>query len=159
MNVILFCLVIREPTVQEKKASVSTNTHEKKSTRKLKTPTLKDLVDAAFETELNVFHESKLSLEIGDAVLARMRGYMPWPGRVESFSSNNKIINCFFFGTNNAGPVGSKNIVPFSLAHETVRLVCSRPPNAYVKGVKEIESECGVPAELSCLKEFKSIKP
>lgn len=121
-------------------------------------PTLQHFIDTAFQNELQVFLKSGKQLKIGDAVLARMRGFQPWPGRVQSFTSNHKTINCFFFGTHNSGPVGSKNVIPFHYAPETVRLVCLKSPNNYIKGVKEIEIECGVPAELSCLNEFKIIK-
>lgn len=149
-----FCLVARAPTVQ---AEIHKKKTLQKSTPTSKTPTLKDLIDAAYEKELQMFHESKQQLNAGDAVLARMKGFLPWPGRVESFTSNNKMIRCYFFGTHNSGPVGSKNIVPFSLGRETVRLVCLRSPDAYIKGVKEVELECGIPDEFR-LNKLKSIK-
>lgn len=134
------------------------NKTDQKSTRSVKTPKLKDLIDAEFVKELQKFIESKQQLQIGDLVMARMKGYSPWPSRVENFSSNTKIVTCFFFGTHNYGPVGSKNIIPFILASETARLVCLCPPNAYIKAVKEIEYKSGVPDELSCLNTLKSIK-
>lgn len=114
-------------------------------------PTLLQLIDAAYQKELKTFHESEQQLKVGDAVVARMKGYLPWPGRIQRFTSNNKIVNCYFFGTHNSGPVGSKNIIPFSFAPETVRLACLRSAVGYNKGIKEIEMECGVPNELSCL--------
>lgn len=104
-----------------------------------------------------MFHESGKQLSVGDAVIARMRGFHPWPGRIQSIMPKSKRINCYFFGTHNTGPVGSKNIMPFDGARETIRLVVLRSPKGYVKGVKEIEIEYGVPEELSCLNEFKSI--
>lgn len=149
-----FYLVARQPTVHAEKV----NKTDQKSTRPVKTPKLKDLIDAKFEKEFQKFIESKQQLQIGDIVMARMKGYPPWPGRVENFSSNTKIVTCFFFGTHNCGPVGSKNIIPFILASETARLVCLRPPNAYIKAVKEIEYRNGVPEESSCLNTLKSIK-
>lgn len=121
-------------------------------------PTLQHFIDAAYQKELREFHESEIQLKIGDPVVARMKGYLPWPGRIENFSSNNKTINCFFYGTHNTGAVGSKSVMPFSFAVETVRLVCIRSPNQYIKGVKEIEVEHGVPEELSCLTDLKAIK-
>lgn len=155
---VLFChfyLVARPPhTVQTEKVKKT----DEKSTRSTKTPKLKDLIDAEFEKELQKFIESKQQLQIGDYVMARMKGFPPWPGRVENFSSNSKMVACYFFGKHNCGPVGSKNIIPFALANETARLVCLRPPNAYIKAVKEIEVKSGVPRELSCLNALKSIK-
>lgn len=150
-----FYLVARPPpTVQAEKASKT----DQKSTRPAKTPKLKDLVDAQFQKELQTFIESKQQLQIGDRVLARMKTLAPWPGRIECFSSHGKIVACYFFGTHNRGPVGSRNIIPFAVASETARLVCLRAPNAYIKGIEEIEIESGVPRELSCLNSLKSIK-
>lgn len=105
-----------------------------------------------------MFHESGKQLSVGDAVVVRMRGFLPWPGRVQSIGPNNKTVNCYFFGTHNSGPVGSKNIMTFDGAKETIRLVALRSPKDYVKGVKEMEIERGVPEEMSCLNEFKSLK-
>lgn len=150
------------PTVRAKKsgidASVCSNKTAKKSARTLNVPTLQHFIEAAYQKELKFFHESGKQLQIGDAVVARMKGYLPWPGRVESFTSNNKSINCYFFGTHNTGPVGSKNIMPFTSAIETIRLVCLRSPTGYIKGIQEIEIESGVPEEMSCINELKSIK-
>lgn len=152
---IYFCLVARAPTVQ---AEIHEKKTLQKSTRTKKPPTLKDFIDAAFERELRVFHESDDKLNVGDAVLARMKGFLPWPGCVEGFASNNKMVRIYFFGTHNSGPVGSKNIVPFSVGRETVRLVCLRPPDLYTKGVKEIEIKIGIPDKSSCQNKLKSIK-
>lgn len=147
-----FCLVIRKPTVRSDKPEVDV----KKSFRTQNVPTLQHFIDATFQKQLKIFHESGKQLNVGDAVVARMKGYLPWPGRVENFTSNNKTVNCYFFGTHDSGLVGSKNIIPFSFALETVRLVCLRSPNRYIKGVMEIEMACGVPDELSCMNELKS---
>lgn len=132
-------------------------THEK-AARKVKTPTLKDLIDTAFQQEVEIFHESGQQLKVGDAVAAKMKGFSPWPGRILHFSSNNKMVNVYFYGTHNTGPVGSKNIVPFPLARETIRLVCLRSPGGFIKGVKELENEHQIPDELSCLVELQPIK-
>lgn len=134
------------------------NKTDEKSARPVKPPKLIDLINAEFKSELHRFIESEQPLQIGDLVLARMRGYWPWPGRVENFSSNNKIVGCYFFGTHNRGPVGSKNVLPFVDASETVRLACVNPPDIYMKAIKEVEYECGVPEELSVLNALKCIK-
>lgn len=150
------------PAVQEKTSSIDANAIQKKPLQKSiqtsKTPTLKYLIDSAFQTQLKLFNESKQPLAVGDAVLARMKGFLPWPARIDNFASNNKIINCYFYGTNNSGPVGSKNVLPYVLARETVRLACLRSQDKYIKGVKEIEVAFNVPDELSYLKECKALK-
>lgn len=87
-----------------------------------------------------------------------MKGYAPWPGRVLNFTSNKKMVKCFFFGTHNEGPVGSKNIVPYQFARESVRLVLLRSPAFYSKGIKELEIEYSVPADLSRLNGLDAIK-
>lgn len=88
-----FYLAAYRPTVHAEKVSKT----DQKSTRPVKTPKLKDLIDAEFEKEVRKFIESEQQLQIGDLVMARMKGYAPWPGRVEKFSSNTKIVTCFFF--------------------------------------------------------------
>lgn len=104
-----------------------------------------------------MFHDSGKQLSVGDAVMARMRGFLPWPALVQSIGSNNKTVTCYFFGTCNSGPVGSKNIIPFGEAREIIRLVALRSPKRYIKGVKEIEIVHGVPPEMSCLNELNSL--
>lgn len=137
---------IRKPVTRVKMEGKSSNL-----------PTLTHFIDTAYKNELKRFHESDEQLNVGDAVIARMRGFLPWPARVQSFAPNNKMINCYFYGTHNFGLIGKKNIMPFPCARETVRLVCLRSPNGYIKGVKEIEIEHDVPEGLSCLNELKSI--
>lgn len=98
-----------------------------------------------------------MQLKIGDMILAKMRGYSPWPARVSEFTASKKNIVCFFFGTQNTGSVGVNNVIPFANASEIVRLICLKNVNGFTKGVREIEIECGVPDALSCLNEFMCI--
>lgn len=154
-----FCLVIHAPTEHDETSSVEAKKNTlQQSNRTLKVPTLKECIGKAFQQQLKVFHESGEQLVVGDAVLARMRGYLPWPGRIVNFTTNKKMVNCHFYGTNNSGLVGTKNIIPFPLGRETVRLVCLRPPSKFIKGVNELERTYNISEELSCLKELKSIK-
>lgn len=152
---------IRAPATRAKKEGIKANEQSKKavqkSNRTSNMPTLQQFIEAAYKKELNIFHESRKQLSVGDAVIARMRGFLPWPGRIQSIGPNNNTIYCYFFGTHDSGPVGSKNIIPFHGARETIRLVALRSPKKYVKGVKEVEVEYGVPEEMSCLNELKSI--
>lgn len=83
---------------------------------------------------------------------------MPWPARIQNIGKNNKTINVYFFGTGERGTVGSKSIIPFSRARETIRLMCLRSPKQYIKAVKEIEKAYGVPKALSCLIKLNSIQ-
>lgn len=149
------------PITRCKKEGVQTsersNETVQKTPRTSNMPTLQHFIDAAYQKELKMFHESQKQLSVGDAVMARMRGYLPWPGRIQSIGSNNKTMSCYFYGTYNSGPVGSKNIMPFDFARETIRLVAIRSPNGYVKGVQEMEIEHGVPDAMSCLSEYNSI--
>lgn len=140
-------------------------THSKKTIAKKSSvkrsynmPTIQHYIDDAFKNELQKFIKNETQLKKGDAVLARMKGFDPWPARIVDFSNNQKIAKCFFFGTNNIGPVGTKNIILFANAFETVRLICLRNPNCFVKGVREIEIESGIPNEFSCLREYKAIE-
>lgn len=129
-----------------------------KVSRTFNIPTIQQYIDTAFGIQLQIFHKSGMQLNTGDAVLARMRGYEPWPARILGFKNNNKIIKCYFFGANNIGQVGTKQVIPFADAFETVRIICIRNPPNFIKGIREIEVEFGVSDEFSCLKEHKSIE-
>lgn len=128
-----------------------------RATRSYNMPTIQQFITASFENQLQIYHKSGIQPKVGDAVLARMRGYDPWPARIIGLKNKNKNVECYFYGAHNSGSVGSKNIIPFVDAFETVRLVCLRNPKNFVKGIQEIEIEFGVPTELSCLKEFDAI--
>lgn len=120
-------------------------------------PTLQQFIAISFENQLLNFQKSGINLKKGDYILAKMRGYNPWPARIIDFSGNNKNINCYFYGTNNIGLVGIKHAIPFADSFETVRLICLRNLNGFVKGVKEIETKFGIPNHLSCLREYEAI--
>lgn len=120
--------------------------------------TIDQFITTTFVKQLKTFHESEFELKIGDAILARMTGFKPWPSKILGFKNNSKIIECYFFGTNNKGPVGSKNVIPFADAFDTIRLVCLLNLPSYAKGIREIEYEFGVPNELSCLRENNAIE-
>lgn len=126
----------------------------KRTQRTFNMPTIEQFFSTTFENQLQIFHKSETQLKIGDLILARMKGYDPWPARILGFKSNNKLIKCYFFGAHNTGDVGAKSAIPFDAAFETVRLVCLRNSNDFIKGIKEIEIESCVPEELSCLRDM-----
>lgn len=128
-----------------------------KSKHSMNIPTVQHFIKTTFEEQLAIFHKSGTQLKKADLVLARMRGYDPWPARIIEYSKNMKSIKCFFFGAHNIGPVGFKQVIPFADAFQTVRLVCLRKKQHFEKGIKEIEIECGVPNHLSCLREVEAI--
>lgn len=121
-------------------------------------PTIQQFITVSFDNQLQNFKKNEIQLKKGDAILARMKGFDPWPAKIVDFTNDKKIIKCYFFGTHNTGSVGIRNAIPFVDAIETVRLVCLRKPVAFVKGIKEIEIECAIPNEFSCLREFEQIE-
>lgn len=132
-----------------------------KCNRSMNIPTLQHFINTTFEEQLAYFQKSGTQLQKADTILAKMKGYDPWPARIIEYSKNMKSIKCFFFGTHEIGSVGSKQIIPFADAFQTVRLVCLRNialTQHFVKGIQEIEIECGVPKQLSCLREYEAIE-
>lgn len=121
-------------------------------------PTINQFITSSFENQLQHFHNGGTGLKIGDIIIARMRGYSPWPAKIEKFSANKKSFNCYFYGTHNSGPISTKNAIPFADAYPTIRLICLKSPPCFIKGIKEIETEYGIPSELSCLREINSIE-
>lgn len=94
----------------------------------------------------------------GQAVLAKMVGYCPWPARITGFTKNRLRINCYFYGTMNNGTVDVNKTIPFQNAREVIRLINIRSPKFFAKGVKELETEQGVPPEISALRETESLE-
>lgn len=126
--------------------------------RSMNMPTIEHFIKTTFEHQLSNFHKSGTELRERDPILARMKGFDPWPARIIEFSSNMKTIKCYFFGTHNTGSVGFKQVIPFVDAFQTVRLVCLRKRPHFVKGVEELEIEYDVPKQLSCLRELEAIQ-
>lgn len=123
-----------------------------------KPPSLQRIIDDTFESITKKFAESKKELNIGDIVLGRMRGYTPWAARICSFTKDKKSAGCYFYGSHNNGPVNTSKMVPFKDGFEVIRLIAIRDPYDFVKGIKEVELEIGIPDDRSCIKEQASIK-
>lgn len=121
-------------------------------------PTLQIIIDKTFKKELNEFQNSGKELEVGQAVLAKMSGYCPWPARIEGFTKNKLRMQCYFYGAMNRGTIDVSKTIPFENAFEIIRLINLRNTKDFAKGVKELEIEQGVPAELSSLKEMESLR-
>lgn len=123
-------------------------------------PTIEQFVALSFQNQLSEFHKNGPDMKIGDSILAKMRGYDPWPARIMDFSSNMKRIKCYFYGTHNTGFVGFKHVIPFIDAYQTVRLIYLRKTqhSEFVKGIHEIEIEFGVPEQASCLREIGAVE-
>lgn len=121
-------------------------------------PTIQKFIQTSFENKLLDFHKSGIQLNRGDAILAKMRGFDPWPAKLVDFNGNKKTIKCFFYGTQNTGTIGVKHIIPFSDSFDTVRLILLKNRSDFQKGIKEIEIEYGIPEELSAARDFGAIK-
>lgn len=132
-----------------------------KQTKKSKvdsTQTLTTAINNTFKIALKEVENSKTKFFVGDYVLARMKGYSPWPGKVKYFTKDKKRASIFFYGTQNNGSVDLNQMVKFSNGFDTIRLVHLRRLQDFEKGVKEIEREHGIPDHLSSLRETESIQ-
>lgn len=119
--------------------------------------TLQQLIDNSFKASLKDFQNSGKQLDVGDCVIARMRGYCPWPAKITGITKDRRRIKCYFYGSHDNGSVDAKQVIPFEDAHETIRLLCIRRPNEFIKGIREAELENGVPDELSCIRLTESV--
>lgn len=129
------------------------------ASRSMNMPSIQQFIDRTFEHQLSIFHKSGTELKKGNLILAKMKGYDPWPARIIELNKCN--MKCYFYGANNTGSVGRKHVIPFADAFETVRLICvgrKRHHIEFVKGIREIEILCGIPKQRSCLREFESIE-
>lgn len=120
-------------------------------------PTLQSCIGDSFKKSCTDFKKAEKSLNIGDFVLAQMRGYAPWPARITSFTKNRKRVSCYFYGSHNNGPVDVNKVFPFENGYETIRLISIRNPPGFQKAVKELEMAFGIPKHLNSLREILSV--
>lgn len=120
--------------------------------------TLTTIINNTFKSALKDVQKKEVKFVVGGYVLARMRGYSPWPGKIISFTKDEKRVSCYFYGTHNNGPVSVTEMVPFVDGFDTIRLIKLRHLENFEKGVKEIEQEHGIPGHLSSLRETESIE-
>lgn len=102
--------------------------------------------------------ESKNELVIGQIIIAKMKGYSPWPGTVTKFTSNGKRTQILFFGTHETGTVDTNEVVRFELANDVIALLLLRPLyssrlNSFCKGIREAECVLGITDENSITRE------
>lgn len=116
---------------------------------KCQAKTLNQLIDAEWRKSKTVGEK----IEIGHIVLAKMKGYTPWPGVVRSFTKNGKRAQLYFFGTDNSGTVDVDEIVGFDVGRETTRLLLLRRINFFTKAVLEAERLLNIGPEFSITKE------
>lgn len=119
---------------------------------------LNQLIEGAWRSNKKGFLHSERLLKVDDIVIAKMRGYPPWPGQLASFTKNKKRASVYFFGTHNTGSVDVTEIVPIEFCHEVIRLLLLRKMGEFYKAVAETEVLLKVPDNLSLLKEVEALK-
>lgn len=137
---------------------ISTVAALEKPTPELVAKTLNDHINDAWKSCKKNFLDSNLAVNVDDIVMARMKTYSAWPGKILTLATNKKRASIHFFGTNNRGSVDVKEIVPFEYSHDAIKLLLLRKRGPFHKGVLEIETILGVPPNLSLLKEIESLK-
>lgn len=112
----------------------------------------------AFLAALKHFRSTGSSFEVNQFVLGQMKGYPPWPARIQGFTKDGSKLKCYFFGTHNTGSVDRKKAIPFGNAYNVVRLISLSMPSYFIKAVREVEALNGVPESQSSLNELHSIQ-
>lgn len=135
-----------------------TKSESKEKVKSSHTRTITSAINSTFKNSLKEFEKSKLQLEIGDYVLSRMTGFLPWPSKITSFTKDKRRAMCYFYGSHNNGPVGVKQIIPFKDGFETIQLAKLRHLTDFNKGIREIEIENRIPEEMSSLREIAVIE-
>lgn len=143
------CNLVSKPVLIEK---------EQKTRAAAKAPrTLTQFINSSWIESKKNFQQSAQPIQIGDIVMAKMRTFSAWPGKVTSFTKDKKRAHIYFFGTNNAGSVEVNEIVPFHRCQNAIKLLLLRPVSLFHKGILEIETLFNVPIENSLLNECKSL--
>lgn len=133
------------------------NTVDRPTNKRTGVPTLRYSMTESFKKAAKHSKLSKKEFQIGDFVLARMKGYSPWPAKVISFTKDRKSANCYFFGSDNNGSVKTDQIIPFQDGFDTIRLLKMFNLKDFEKGVREIEYINKIPAHLSALREIDAL--
>lgn len=90
---------------------------------------------------------------LNDIVMAKVRGFSPWPGKVVEIVKNRMKIE--FYGANVSEKFGFVNrdeLAFFKNCVDLIQIILERNPlkeHKFRKGVKEAEIDCGVPEILS----------
>lgn len=134
-NIVTYC------TLNEIKQSMAINVPLKTTVK-----SLNQLIDIEWRSTK---YANRDEIQLNQIVLAKMRGYSPWPGSVQGFTKNKKRAHLYFFGTNNTGSVDVAEIVHFEKSIEVVRLLLLRPLNGFLKAVLEAERILGIDERLS----------
>lgn len=131
----------------------ATTTSEKQMVK-----TLVQLANDSWKEILRKNKQSKIVFKANDIVMAKMRGYSPWPSKIISFTKNLKRAEVYFYGTHNKGTVDVNEIAPFENSYRTIRLQLLRVLTCFKKGILEVELEMNIPIELSITNETNSIR-
>lgn len=93
----------------------------------------------------------------GEIVLAKMRGWTPWPCVIEKFTANRKSVRVFFFGTGQTGSVELKESVSMEKSTDVIRLLLLRSLDFFRRGICEAEKVLGIDEKNSLTREHAQI--
>lgn len=100
--------------------------------------------------------QDKREFCVNDIVMAKVRGFCPWPGKILEIVKNRTKIE--FYGANVSEKIGFVNrdeLSFFKNCSDLIRTILERNPSKefkFRKGVKEAEIDFGVPEVLSIVK-------
>lgn len=93
---------------------------------------------------------------VSTVVLAKMKGWSPWPSKLVSISSGRALV--YFFGTDNHGHVPVADVLSFKKLDFIVKLLIAANIKQYRKAVREAELCMGIPIQYSVLNSFWKLK-
>lgn len=94
----------------------------------------------------------------GQVILAKMRGWTPWPCIIEKFTVNKKRAQVRFFGTNQTGTIEIKESVRMEKANEVIKLLLLRSLDFFWRGIREAEGVLGISEEYSVTREQQALQ-
>lgn len=120
---------------------------QSKTLSKVMMPTLQSRIDSSWR-QCKRLHQN---IEINSVIMAKMKSYCAWPARVLEFNTQRKKAKVHFFGSENTGFVDVNEIVEFSKASETIRLLLQREDRFFKSGILSVERILGIPNEFSII--------
>lgn len=92
-----------------------------------------------------------ITFEVDQFVIGKMKSFPPWPCKIVGFTKNRKKVHVYFYGTHNSGSIEVNEITLFENSDEVIHLLLLRHLQCFAKGIREVEVELGIPAELSII--------
>lgn len=136
------------PTVTSLDKELKTNQNSNSIVTKQQSKSITKMVQEAWTKCKADNRREKYEVQINDVVMAKIKGYTPWPATVIKFLNKNKV-KVQFFGVQPKEMFGFVNIAeitPFAKSINVIHLTLKRDMLQFNKAVQEAQLVCSIPS-------------